>query len=137
MKAQQLHLIVKQNGLYSKDSILTDKYKPNPVRRLDIHKPDGAITPRGIRTILVRLIQQAIAQVLTGIFDTHFSENSFGFRPGRSAHDAAKQAKEYMNQGYEYVVDMDIEKFFDKVNHDILMHKVSKRIKDKRVLKLI
>ncbi|WP_334301081.1 reverse transcriptase domain-containing protein [Alkaliphilus sp. B6464] len=91
----------------------------------------------GIPTVLDRLIQQAIAQTLTNIFDPCFSNNSFGFRPGRSGHDAVKQAKEYMNQGYKYAIDMDLEKFFDKVNHDILMHRVSKKIKDKRVLKLI
>ncbi|HDR5039395.1 TPA: group II intron reverse transcriptase/maturase, partial [Bacillus anthracis] len=102
-----------------------------------IPKPDGGIRLLGIPTVLDRLIQQAIAQSLTNIFDSQFSNNSFGFRPRRSAHDAVLKAKEYMNQGYKYVVDIDLEKFFDKVNHDILMHRVSERIKDKRVLKLI
>jgi len=137
MKVDELRPFLKQNWSFIRESILTGKYKPNAVRRVEIPKPDGGIRLLGIPTVLDRLIQQAIAQTLTNIFDPHFSENSFGFRPRKSAHDAVLMANEYMNQGYKYVVDMDLEKFFDKVNHDILMHRVSKRVRDKRVLKLI
>lgn len=137
MKVDELRPFLKQSWLSIRESILMGKYKPNAVRRVEIPKQDGGIRLLGIPTVLDRLIQQAIAQVLTDIFDPHFSENSFGFRPGISAHEAVLKAKEYMNQGYKYVVDMDLEKFFDKVNHDILMNRISKRIEDKRVLKLI
>ena len=91
----------------------------------------------GIPTVMDRLIQQALLQVMTPIFDPYFSPNSFGFRPGKRAHDAVKQAQAYIQEGYRYVVDMDLEKFFDRVNHDILMARVARKVKDKRVLKLI
>ncbi len=113
-------------------------YVPTAVRRVDIPKPDGKGTRMlGIPTTLDRFIQQAVQQVLTPLFDPMFSEASFGFRPGRSAHDAIRQAQQYLNEGYTWVVDLDLEKFFDRVNHDILMARVARHIADKAVLRLI
>jgi RNA-directed DNA polymerase len=119
------------------DSLMADTYQPSPVRRAEVPKPTGGLRPLGIPIVLDRLIQQAIAQVLGPIFDPTFSDSSFGFRPGRSAHDAVYQARRYIRQGYTTAVDMDLSKFFDTVQHDVLMHRLSRKVRDKRVLRLI
>lgn len=137
MTVYELKQFLETNWISIKEDIVNGEYRPMPVRRVEIPKPNGGTRLLGIPTVLDRLIQQAIAQELNNIYDEKFSESSFGFRPCRSAKDAVKQAENYINEGYRWGVDIDLEKFFDKVNHDILMYKLSKDIKDKRTLKLI
>lgn len=137
MKTYELKEHLMQNWLTIKEKLLEGSYKPSPVRRVEIPKDDGSKRLLGIPTVQDRLIQQAIAQELSKIYEPIFSDNSYGFRPNKSAHKAILKAKEYVNEGNYWVVDMDLEKFFDKVNHDILMYKLSLKINDKRVLKLI
>jgi len=120
-----------------RDQLLNGTYQPQPVKRVEIPKPGGGVRKLGVPTSLDRFIQQAVLQVLQERWDPTFSEHSYGFRPGRSAHQAVAQAQAYIAEGYDYVVDIDLEKFFDRVNHDKLMGRVAKRVSDKRLLKLI
>jgi len=137
MTVDELLQFLKQNGDQIKQSILEGTYRPKPVKRVEIPKDGGGIRLLGIPTVLDRVIQQAIAQVLSPIYEKEFSENSFGFRPGRSAHQAVKKCKEYIEAGYTWVVDIDLARYFDTVNHDKLMRLLSEKIKDGRVLSLI
>ena len=120
-----------------RQQLIDGTYRPGPVRRKTIDKPDGGQRLLGIPNIIDRLIQQAIVQVLTPLFDPNFSESSYGFRPNRSAHGAAKQVQRTIRRGYRYAVDMDLSKFFDRVQHDVLMARVARRVKDKTLLRLI
>lgn len=137
MTVDELRGYLKTGWARIKAELLEDTYRPQAVRRVEIPKPDGGVRLLGIPSVVDRLIQQALLQVLTPIFDPTFSDFSFGFRPGRSAHDAVKLAREYIEAGYDWVVDIDLAKFFDQVNHDKLMARVWRRVKDKRVLHLI
>jgi len=137
MKAEELLPHLNKHWSTIKEELLSGAYKPKPVRRFEIQKPDGGIRLLGIPTVLDRFIQQAVQQILTPIFDPTFSHVSYGFRPGRGAKMAVKKAEEYIKDGNVYVVDTDLEKFFDQVNHDILMGLIAKRIEDRRIIKLI
>jgi group II intron reverse transcriptase/maturase len=128
---------LKQHWPTIKAKLLAGSYRPSPVRRVDIPKPQGGVRTLGIPTLTDRLIQHALHQVLSPIFEADFSESSYGFRVGRNAHQAVKAARQYVAEGRRFVVDMDLEKFFDRVNHDLLMEKLSKKIDDGRVLCLI
>src|SRR5436309_13519063 len=120
-----------------RSQLLEGTYQPKPVKRVEIPKPDGGVRKLGVPCVVDRLIQQALLQVLQERWDSTFSEHSYGFRPGRSAHQAVAQAQRYVAAGYSVVVDLDLEKFFDRVNHDGLMARVAARVSDKRVLKII
>ena len=137
MTVGELPAYLKANWLSIRETLLAGRYQPQPVKRVAIPKPGGGERALGIPTVLDRFIQQALLQVLQPRFDPTFSEASYGFRPGRRAHDAVRRAQGYVQDGRRIVVDVDLEKFFDRVNHDVLMGRLAKRIADKRVLGLI
>ena len=137
MPVDDLLAHLKTNWSRMKEELLQDKYRPKAVRVVEIEKPSGGMRTLGIPTVTDRLIQQALNQVLTPIFDPHFSESSYAFRPGRSAHDAVLQAQRQVAEGRRWVVDIDLEKFFDRVNHDMLMARLARRVEDKRALRLV
>jgi RNA-directed DNA polymerase len=137
MPVEDLQPFLNREWSRIKEELLAGRYRPQPVRLVEIPKPGGGVRKLGIPTVLDRLVQQALLQVLTPIFDPLFSESSFGFRPGRGAHQAVLQAREHVASGKRWVVDLDLERFFDRVNHDVLMSRVARRVGDKRVLRLI
>jgi RNA-directed DNA polymerase len=137
MEVAQLRKHLRERWSMIREQILKGEYQPRPVRRVDIPKPGGGMRMLGIPTVLDRLIQQAMHQVLTPLWEPEFSAHSYGFRPGRSAQQAVKAAQGHVNRGKRWVVDMDLEKFFDRVNHDVLMVRVERKVKDERVLKII
>jgi RNA-directed DNA polymerase len=137
MKVGDFSGYLKQHWPTIREQLLKGTYRPQPVRRVEIPKPDGGVRKLGIPTVLDRLIQQAVMQVLQRRWDPTFSEHSHGFRPKRSAHQAIAKAQQYIAAGHRWVVDLDLEKFFDRVNHDKLMASISRRVTDKRVLRLI
>src|SRR5580704_11114798 len=135
MRTKELEGYLQKNWEKIRAKLLNGTYVPSPVRRVEIPKPNGGTRMLGIPTVLDRWIQQMLLQVLQPLFDPTFSEHSYGFRPGRSAHEAVRAAQGYVQSGKQWVVDMDIAKFFDRVNHDILMHRIGERMRDKRVLR--
>jgi RNA-directed DNA polymerase len=137
MTVDELPGYLKQHWLEIREQLLSGTYQPQPVRRVEIPKPDGGGRKLGVPTVLDRMIQQAVMQVLQGSWDNTFSESSYGFRPGRSAHQAVARAQQHIAAGYRWVVDLDLEKFFDRVNHDRLMGQIARRVHDKRLLRLI
>ena len=138
MTVNELPVYLKQHELEIGEQLRNGTYQPRPVRRVEIQKPDGGgVRKLGIPCVLDRFVQQAVLQVLQKRWDPTFSEHSYGFRPGRSAKQAVRKAQQYIAEGHRWVVDLDLEKFFDQVNHDRLMAAVAKRVADKRMLKLI
>lgn len=137
MSIEEFPDFARKNWEKIRESLVASTYQPSPVRRVEIPKLTGGTRPLGIPTVLDRVIQQAIAQVVGPIFDPGFSESSYGFRPGRSAHDAVRKVREHIREGCHIAVDLDLSKFFDTVNHDVLMHRVARKVQDKRVLRLI
>ena len=137
MTVEELKPCLQKHWPETKEKLVNGSYQPQPVLRVEIPKPGGGIRKLGIPTVLDRLIQQAILQVLSPLFDPDFSESSYGFRPGRSAQQAVLKAREHVTMTRRWVVDIDLEKFFDRVNHDILMSRVARKVKDRRVLRLI
>ena len=137
MTVDQLLPYLKEHREELLSNLRQGNYKPQPVLRVEIPKPNGGVRKLGIPTVIDRMLQQAINQVLQPLFEPEFSDNSYGFRPNRSAHDAVKKAKSYYEQGYRYVVDIDMKAYFDTVNHDKLMYFIERKVKDKQVLKLI
>ena len=137
MSVEELGPHLREEWQRIKEALLVERYEPQPVKRVEIPKPGGGVRQLGIPTVVDRLIQQALHQVMSRVFEPGFSESSYGFRPGRSAHDAVLKAREYVAGGKRWVVDMDLERFFDRVNHDVLMARVARTVKDKRVLRLV
>lgn len=137
MTVDDLLKFLKQNGKKLRKQILEGTYRPSPVQRVKIPKPDGGSRTLGIPTVLDRVIQQAIAQILTPLFEKKFSEHSYGFRPGRSAKQAVEKCREYIEAGYSWTVDIDLANYFDTVNHDRLIRRLSQTVKDSRVISLV